>query len=184
MEYVTKETPHGIGNPNELSFNLKLYVKSKFKPPLAAFFAKDKLHKFRDMIAELHEMLPQVPSFNIDKLQRLILSSLRNNSNIILLNADKNQGLVTMDRTTYMTGMLEHCCNSKYNTILSKVQAHKEMEEASAKIKAIVLKYQDDIPDNKQIYFKQSFEQKHRIPQLYGAPKLHKGKNKEGKWKF
>ena len=89
MEYISKETPHGIGNPNELSFNPKLYIKSKFKPPLAAFFVKDELHKFRDMIAELHEMLPQVPCFNIDKLQHLILSSLRNNSNIVLLNADK-----------------------------------------------------------------------------------------------
>ena len=55
---------------------------------------------------------------------------------------------MAIDEVTYMTGMLEHCCNSRYYTILTNVEAHREMEEASYKIKDIVLKYQDDIPDN------------------------------------
>ena len=185
MECISKESPQGIGNAKDLDFNPKLYVKSKFKPPLAAYFVEDELYKFRDMIAELHELLPQIPNYNLDKMQRLIISSLRNNPNIILINADKNQGLVALDRTTYIKAMLEqHCCDRNYYVHLSKTEAFYEMETAATKIKDTINKYKDDIPDIELTYFNRSFELKHRIPQLYGAPKLHKNKNKNGSFKF
>ena len=113
MECVSKESPQGIGNLKKLDFNPKLYIKSKFKPPLAAYFVEDEIYKFQDMISELHEMLPKIPDFRLDKMQRLIVSSLQNNPNIILINADKNQGLIAMDRVTYKV-----CSSNTVVTIL------------------------------------------------------------------
>ena len=40
MEYISKETPHRIGNPNELSFNPKLYIKSNLNHRLLPFLSK------------------------------------------------------------------------------------------------------------------------------------------------
>ena len=127
MEYITKDKPKGIGNPNELDFNAKLHVQSKFKPPLAPYFIENELYKFRDMITELHSILPWIPNYNLDKIQRKILSSARKNFNIIYMNADKNQGLVAMDRNYYMEGQLkQHCLNTTNYTKLNAAQAFKK----------------------------------------------------------
>ena len=136
MEYVTADNPKGIGNPNELDFDPKLYIKSKFNPPFAPFFVEDELFKFRDMVTELYSLLPKFPLYNLDKIQRNIISSLWNNPNIVLLNADKGQGLVAMDRKEYMQSMLEqHCYNEEYYVHLIPTQAATEMEDASSSIK-------------------------------------------------
>lgn len=67
-----------------------------------SFFYDVNKDKCRDMITELHSILPNLPNFNINKIQQSILSSMQNNYNIIFINADKNQGLVAMDRKYYI----------------------------------------------------------------------------------
>ena len=136
MECVFNEFSQGIGNPKELDFNPKSYVKSKFKPPLAAYFVENEIYKIQDMVAELRKMLPKIPDFNLDKMQCLIVSILRNNPNIILINADKNQGIIAMDQVTYIRGMLkQHCCDQNYYTHLSNMEAFYKIEESASKIK-------------------------------------------------
>ena len=136
MECITKDNPSGIGNPNELNFEPKIHVKSKFKPPLAPFFVENKLYKFRDMITKLHGILPNLPNFNIDKIQRNILSSMRNNINIIFINLDKNQGLVAMDCRYYITCMLQqHCLNEQNYKPLSPSEAFQKYEKLSNNLK-------------------------------------------------
>ena len=74
IECVTKDEPKGIGNPNEFDFNAKLHAQTKFKQ-----FCWNKLYKFRDMITELHSILPRIPNYYLDKVQRKILLSAWNN---------------------------------------------------------------------------------------------------------
>ena len=76
------------------------------------------------MITELHSILPRIPNYNLDKIQRKILSSARNNFNIIYMNVDKNRGLVAMDRNYYMEGMVkQHCLNTTNYIKLNAAQA-------------------------------------------------------------
>ena len=62
-------------------------------------------------------------------------------------------------------------------------QAATEMEDAASSIKEIVEKCKDDLSHNNYTYFQRSFNMKHWIPQLYGAPKLHK-KKINGQYQF
>ena len=162
-------------------FNPRLYVKSKINPPLATFEVEDQLYKFRDLVTELHTSLPKIPNYNIDKVQRQVLNSIRNDPNIITLNSDKNLGLVTMDRTEYIKAMMsQHCLDGSNYALLTPEQAHFEMREASFKIRSIVDKYAEDIDPNDYVYFQRSFPVNKRIPQLYGTPKLFKEKDVNG----
>ena len=88
------------------------------------------------MVTELQELLQKFPNYNMDKIQRNIICSLQNNPNIILLNLDKGQGLVAMDRNEYMTSMLDqHCNNAEYYKPLTSTQAALEMSDAAKSTK-------------------------------------------------
>ena len=105
-------------------YNPKLYAKSKFNPPLAPYPVENEIYRFRDMIKELHTLLPIKPSYNIDKSQRSILSSFHNNTKIITLIADKGLGLTTFDRDEYIESILSQNLFNTHNYIISPPLKH------------------------------------------------------------
>ena len=132
------------------------------------------------MITELHSILPNLPNFNINKIQHSILSSMQNNYNIIFINADKNQGLVAMDHKYYITCMLQqHCLNKQNYKLLSPSEAYKLYKELSNSLKNVIIRDKYEMSENEYNYFQKNFNLKHCVLQIYGAPKLHKDKKEQ-----
>ena len=73
---------------------------------------------------------------------------MRNNYNIIFINADKNQGLIAMDHKYYITCMLQqHCLNKQKYKLLSLFEAFKSNKTLSNELQNFILNYKDELLD-------------------------------------
>ena len=87
----------------------KLYVKSKWPPPIASKNVKERISNFEKSIVEYQNFLAKVsrPATNLFKIQLHLLEKLRQDTNFIVLPSDKNLGPTIMDRSHYIKLVLQ-----------------------------------------------------------------------------
>ena len=166
-----------ILNATKENYNPKLYAKSTFNTPLAPYHIENELYKFRNIVTEIHYKLPSHPYYNITKVQRNVLTNLRNNPSIVILRADKGLWITTFYRDEYIKSMLDqHLIKGDNYRKLTPTEAHSLMAEASSKTIETITKYEDEISPNNYVLLLRQLRINKIITQMYGDPKLFKGK--------
>ena len=81
-----------------------------------------------------------------------------------------------MERATYIKSMLnEHLLKGGHYSLLSKNEATRIMDDFESELSDLLRdEFVDCLSDDGKTYFKRGFETAHRIPQLYGMPKVYK----------
>ena len=142
---------------------------------------EDRISKFICNISCELKFLKQTqkPHTNLTILQKRHINLLRNNRNFVILMADKNLGPAIMERDQYIKHVLkEHLCNGDTYQRLSRLEGESMIMNINHTTMALITKYRHDISKEEQAYFIKSLysTDKHRIPQFYGTPKVHKEK--------
>ena len=155
-----------------------LYIKNtNFIPPPANTQIESAHNLFRLKLTTLLNKVCTKPHYNLTKLQRSVIQQLKNNNEIIIMDADKNLGIVVMNRTDYIKSILkEHLLQTDIYEQLSFTQAHNRMKKVEKDIKNIILHNNTELSSSDKRFCIRSFHLKHRIPTFYGMPKLHKKK--------
>ena len=153
-----------------------LYVKnSNFIPPPASTHIENAHNHFRLQLISLLNNKQTKPEYNLTKLQRLAIKQIKGYDNIIIMDADKNLGIVVMKREDYIKSILkEHLLKQEIYDQLSYPQAHHKLKIVETEIKKIVLNNNQELSTSDKSFFIRSFQLQHRIPTFYGMPKLHK----------
>ena len=101
---------------------------------------------------------------NLTKEERLALSSLRNDTSIIIKEADKGSGVVVWDRKDYL---------KEAEKQLGDKETNEELSSGPNIVKGCFsrVKKRDDIPNETLEYF---FINKSKIGRFYLLPKIHK----------
>ena len=157
------------------AFNKKLYVKTTKDIPLAPPYIENCIQKFMEIILYMTQKLSTKPNYNLNKVQRQTLQTLRNNNDIIVIDADKNLGITVLKRSKYIKGILkEHLLNEEVYQKLNSTTAHSIINESTNSIKKLVNEYRMTLPQEDTIFFERSFHKQYKSPIFYGPPKLHK----------
>lgn len=170
-EYLKQNKSHY----NEATYNPKLYITSNFQPPRAPTNIEYQLSTFKEIIINLTNKLPTTPKYNLTKIQRKVLRKLKNNTQIVILDADKNLGITIMKQDRYIKAILtEHLNNTTVYEKLSHKKAHDIINFTHHEIKNTLIEHQNDLKPNEQLFFERSLHRKYKNPCFYGPPKLHK----------
>jgi hypothetical protein len=79
-----------------------------------------------------------------------------------------------MDVEAYIQQILkEHLLTNAYKQ-LTLAEAKERIESIKSTIKNIISANQDKLSSTETTYFQRSFKSNHRLPILYGLPKVHK----------
>ena len=155
-----------------------LYIKNtNFIPPPANTHIESAHNQFRlKLITLLNNKSPK-PHYNLTKLQRSVIQQIKNNNELIIMDADKNLGIVVMKREDYIKSILiEHLLQTDIYEQLSYTQACCRLKQVEREIKNIILQNNPELSASDKKFFIRSFQLKHRTPTFYGMPKLHKKK--------
>ena len=166
-------------NTNENPWYIpKIYIKLKFQPPFADFETETKIEDFKLHLERMKNLLlPMEKQYNLTQIQRRVLHQLRQRTDIIILNTDKNLGIAVIKREEYILSIyLEHFSDDNLYNILDLDQATHLMAEAQRKITNLIYTNMSVLSEPERTYFCQAFEQKYRTALFYGLPKIHKPK--------
>ena len=166
------------GMDMEREYIQKLHVKGNFQPPYADWLTEDRLSSYKLKVLQAYAALSRSPKYNLNKLQRRLLTELREQRALLIINTDKNLGPAILDRNTYIMAVLsEHLTNEDIYQYLDKEEAHKLLTETQDAIKDAVWDHLENMNDAEITYFERSFRKKvFRTPIFYGTPKVHKAK--------
>ena len=121
------------------------------------------------------QKLSTKPNYNLNKVQRQTLQTLRNNNDIIIIDADKNLGITVLKRSTYIKGILkEHLSNEEVYQKLDSATAHNIINESSNNIKKLVNEYRMTLPQEDNIFFERSFHKQYKSPIFMDPPNYTK----------
>lgn len=125
----------------------------------------------------INDNLPKLYYFpkhqsNLSKQQRKAIKKLvKNRQHITIKPADKNLGIVVLDTDDYLKQCIMHLTNQ---TIYRVTNIYPEMEITQL-ITNILIPYKQLITRcHKKLYQYLQPQKKHRVPQFYGIPKIHK----------
>jgi len=175
----TKEHLKSLQTENNSEYIPQLYIKNKnWNPPPASPTIEDQLVNFEKAIKDKHTRLltkyQGLSLANLTTSQTKTLRLLRKQNKIIIKPSDKNLGPVAMDKDEYVHQILKEHLLSKEYCKLTKHEATQKIETLRNTLKNYISS--SDIPLSKaeQIYFNRSLKTFHRVPILYGLPKVHK----------
>lgn len=109
----------------------------------------------------------KVSKKNLTKVEFLALKSLRDNTDIVVLKADKGGAVVLLDKFDYVHKMLDRLSNSGSYIKLKKNTIKSVSKEVAVTIKS-------DTPLNP--LSQKLIESNPLTPRIYGLPKIHKSK--------
>ena len=182
-------------NENEYTCPTRLYIKSKWDPPLGNEILELKLRNFAQHLRQhiTNQRIKNTP--NLNKLQRHAMQSLKKSPNLIVLLADKNLGPVVMERTTYIDRVLsDHLNDTSTYQKIEKFSALSAINNLREKLKRLFLPHphnkvhttnEYNTPqhheDRKNLHdYERHFlgtnlhDTSQRIPIFYGLVKVHK----------
>jgi hypothetical protein len=168
-----------LQSENNSEYIKQLYVKNRnWNPPPAPIDIENKLEEFDKALNKKHnELLANYQNTNLTNLtlsQNKTLKLLRQKKDIVIKPTDKNLGPAAMDKEAYIQQMIQEHLLSKDYTRLTKQEAYQKIELLRTKLKGHILSAQNSLSKAEQTYFDRSFKLSHRIPILYGLPKVHK----------
>ena len=111
------------------NYNPSLYIPSDWKPPQAGEEIEDALATFRRHIQSDSRRFMKPTLSNITPFQGRLCDKLKNNDEMIIIEADKNLGAAIMLREDYIRkGIREHLGNDEVYKRLTKSQVHLEQK--------------------------------------------------------
>ena len=136
-------------------YNKKLYFKSDWKPPRAPDLIENNITDFHEGLISRQSLLNKIikPATNLTAVQQLILATLRNTIEFVILSTDKNLGPVIMEWKEYVFRMLEeHLCDGKDSyTNLTEAQAQKELDDLDSNMREILQEHEEDLKDHERV---------------------------------
>ena len=189
------ENENDTSTTNDFDCPTRLYIKSKWEPPIGNTILETKLHTFSEKLRQHMDQRQINIAPNLNKLQRYALQSLKKSDDLIVLLADKNLGPVVMERTTYIQRVFTDHLNdrSTYQEI-ERFSAISSINRLREKLKRLFLVQ----PPNKKhtsnefntaqhhadrtslLDYEKHFiganlyDKSQRIPVIYGLIKVHK----------
>ena len=98
------------------------------------------------------------------KIQRKALRKLKNNTQLVIFDTDKNLGITIIKKDRYIKAiMTEHLNNSTVYENLSHKKAYDIINFTHQEIKNTLIEHQDDLKPNEQLYFERSLHRKYKI---------------------
>jgi hypothetical protein len=80
-----------------------------------------------------------------------------------------------MERSTYIKRCLQdHLLDSTTYRRLTQIEATTLIDSSTEAMKALILEHSDSLSTSELTYFNRCFQLKHRVPQFYTTPKVHK----------
>jgi len=175
----TKEHLKNLQTEDNLEYIPQLYIKNKnWNPPPASSTIEDQLVTFDKAIKDKHTRLltkyQDLSLTNLTTSQTKMLKLLRKQNEVVIKPSDKNLGPVAMDKDEYICQILKEHLLSKEYCKLTKQEATQKIETLHNTLKNYISS--TDIPLSKaeQTCFHRSLKTFHRVPILYGLPKVHK----------
>ena len=169
-------------HPDDTGYNPKLYVKSTWEPPKAPQpieTALQTLEQHLQQQAHTNQM-HQRRTHNLYASQRLLLQTLKNSPDHIVLPTDKNLGPAILERSTYIQRCLQdHLLDKKTYRQLPDWEADCILHRATQAFRHLVKTQAKTLPEAEATYFKRCLQEPKRVPQFYCTPKVHK----KPKWK-
>jgi 6-pyruvoyl-tetrahydropterin synthase len=168
---------NGIGGNN--SYDKQIYIQNKqWHPPPAPLNIEEKITEFEKILkAKQLQLIKKHKNLNLTNLtpqQRTVLNQLQHNHEVVIKPTDKNLGPVAMDVESYIQQILkEHLLTNAYKQ-LTLTEATERMESIKSTLNSIISANQDKLSSTEATYFQRSFKSNHRLPILYGLPKVHK----------
>ena len=164
---------------NDSDYEPKIYVcNTSWNPPNATPAMERALVNFKASIAaqvHLNHSHHFCPNLSWHELQQI--HALCNNENIIILQSDKNLGIVAMDTDWYTQKVLmEHLLDPNQYEILAANKALQHQTEAAQKMWQLIGDNSSDFKPSECQYFEWHYKQCSlcRVPLFYGNPKVHK----------
>jgi len=143
-----------------------------------------KFFKFADGYRRLLSELSPKKRYNLTSHNRYCIRELKERTDLIKGFTDKNLGPFIMTRENYIVEFLqEHLLAGNYYRQLQTDEKNAALISQKEDLISLYEKHQHYLPSHHQQYFERSFDlfenNGHRIPQIYGCPKIHKGKKKK-----
>jgi hypothetical protein len=162
----------------------RLYIPSKWHPPLAPDTFEFLFDSFDKQITEARRSLPVTRRYNLTPSQRHVLGELKKRPDLIVLPTDKNLGPCVIERSVYIAQVLqEHLLQTlNYEQLLPDTVTSELQKQRDAFV-AIYDAHCHTLPTRaEEVYFKRAMTDSHldstRVPQFYGMFKVHKPGNK------
>ena len=165
-------------------YDPKLYIKSKWNPPLANDNAEKRIESFHKALYKARQKIKRntKPFTNLCPSVEKLLSDLAKDKNLIILITDKNLGPAAMERDIYIASMLEeHLLDGNTYQQISECEANRTRKKFSEDVRHLLTELQDDLKPSEVTFFNRAFEQPDRIPNFYGNPKVHKKRTRGGR---
>jgi len=106
--------------------------------------------------------------------QTKTLTLLRKQNEIVIKPIDKNLRPAALDKDSYIHQILKEHLFSKEYSKLSKQEATQKLETLRNTLKSYISSADGSLSKAEQTYFHRSLKVPHRVPILYGLPKVHK----------
>ena len=158
----------------------RLYIPSKWQPPLAPTRFEFTFDDFDKVLTDERRSLPWTRRFNLTPSQRHVLSELTKRPDLIVLPTDKNLGPCVIERKIYIEQVLkEHLLQQKNYERLSPEIAKIELQKQRTAFLSVYTKYKHTLPTKAEAtYFSRAMTEEYlnatRVPQFYGTFKVHK----------
>ena len=157
----------------------KLYIKSQWTPEKTDDHMEGRLNNFIYQIQKSKNEITKrnKTATNLTTLQQKHIKMLNKDEEFIILMADKNLGPCIMERGQYILNILhEHLDNTSTYSRLSTKDGTIKLSLIKRRCNDILKRYITTTTTEEKQYFAKQLDLKHRIPQFYGTPKVHKNK--------
>jgi hypothetical protein len=179
MEQAEFEASQQGDTSVDITYNPKLYVKSKWTPPACERGNTElRMMYFADKLCKIEKSTKHSKRFNLTQYQHTVLKQLKEDQRFFIWQADKNLGPCIIERPRYIArAFSDHLSQADTYTRLTATQAASMIEETSDDLKNILHDHWDNLDLWERDYFKRSFIEDHRTPQFYLTAKVHKKPN-------
>ena len=143
----------------------RLYIPSKWQPPLAPSDFEFTFDKFDRLLTDERRSLPCTRRFNLSPSQRHVLSELTKRPDLIVLPTDKNLGPCVIERKVCIKQVLEEHLHQKQNyEQLSPESATRELQKQRASFLATHAKYKHTLPTKaEETYFSRAMTDEYPV---------------------
>ena len=163
------------GDEQNTSYDPKtLRGKSSWRAPLPPLEIDNRMCRFQQELNKRFVYKQSTP--NLSPSQQKILRELRNNKNIVILNADKGLGPVGVTTQQYVTWGLKHILDKTTYTLLSEINALNACETLYREIFQWTCTNRKDLETDTINFIRERVEKARRDPfgYFYLLAKLHK----------
>ena len=159
------------------------HIKSEWEPEgCDSEKIEEALEKFEKQVKQVRKRYTAKPTVsNLLPSQYQTIKQLQNNDDVIVIQADKNLGGVTMLREEYCRRVVsEHLSNTDVYQRLDATTAGRKKDVIASKVRAFVHKYSNDdeksITDNERYWLMEQTNKLHQapLPRFRGTLKVHK----------